>query len=184
MSRVCLYVCVCLHAGGLRGAVWQTEGLGLQLLVALYQDGLRHGRSRGGQPHHWSVPCTEVKRSPTSSSSSFSPPAFNFSSSFALCLSSLLLKTLLTPSEKKLQTSPSQIGLSSKGLFPPSALCVKTEGSQRTAEAKWWTAKRRAGLRCDRSGGVRRVFCCCCCFGFSLFCLPLSWLKHGCWMLV
>lgn len=104
----------------------------------------------------------------------FSPPAFYFPSSFALRLSSLLLKTLLTPSEKNLQTSPSQIGLSSKGLFPPSALRVKTEGSQKTGEAKWWSVKRRAGPRCDRSGGVKRGDLFLLFFCFFLACLCLS----------
>lgn len=74
---------------------------------------------------------------------------FYFPSSSASCLSSLLLRIPLTPSEKNLQISPSQSCSSSKGLFPPSALHVKTK-RQKAAEAKWWTAERRTGLTWNR----------------------------------
>lgn len=149
-------VCVCLpHAGGLRGAVRQTEGLGLQLLVALHQDGLRHGRSRGGQPHHWSVPCTEVKRPPTSSS--FFSPCLLFPILF--CLAPLFSPSKDSPDP--LWEKPADFSFPNRTLFkgplpslgPPcqnrgesknrrSKVMIGEEESWTEVWSQWWSEER------------------------------------------
>lgn len=169
-------VCVCLpHAGGLRGAVRQTEGLGLQLLVALHQDGLRHGRSRGGQPHHWSVPCTEVKRPPTSSS--FFSPCLLFP--ILLCLAPLFSPSKDSPLRKTCRL-----------LLPKSDSLQRASSLPRPSVSKQRGVKKQAKQSDDRRRGEldwgviaavewREGIYFGCCFGFSL---PASVLVKA-WML-
>lgn len=106
-----LTVCLC-PPGGLCGAVWQTEGLRLQLLVALHQDGFRRGRTRGGQPHHRSVPCTEVNQPPPPPPP---PPPLLFPTS-SFCLVPLLSLSKDAPDPSETTCRLLQIWLSSKGL--------------------------------------------------------------------
>lgn len=85
--------------GCLCGAVRQTEGLRLQLLLALHQDGVRPGCARSGEPHHRSVPNAKVNKPPLFYQLDF---IFSTSSSFTLCLSfffSFFFKDARDPSE-------------------------------------------------------------------------------------